>query len=351
MGELAYVAYRYIRIVVTPLPSHGKPPRLSTVCTLEHMSEPSEMIDSHAQQQRIEDVAISEVLKQIAVCQPYFAFDQLKQSEDGTMWAPVKPEQPMGAERGVMAAAEIGRHLAILGSCAAARANPRSGQHYYLACKADLRQSEDALALSGDEARIAADDLVASAKADFADKRNARAETTLFNRGTGQRLYEISVDYKVLTPQLFERMYADRRVSTPAVPFNPYAEEMLGLGDVMVLDDLLSANLQELDPKTCAGHFPNFPALPVAILAHILASAAGRLFASMVDRERAPYKVVRALVQADHLAFTNDKLHLVVQHRDADDDGENRVFRCRAVSEGKTREPFGDLQITLRGAE
>ena len=248
-------------------------------------------------------------------------------------------------------AAEIGRHLAILGSCAAARANQVSSQHYYLAWKADLRQAEHVGQLAHRDAQLLAQDLIGCARAEFSDKRTARAETQLIHQPTGKKLYDLSVEYKVLTPRLFERMYSDRRIATPVVEFNPYAADLLGLGDVFVLDDLLSANLQTLDPISCAGHFPNYPALPVAILAHILISAAGKLFGNIVGNDDAPYTVAGTLVEADHLAFPNDKLHVVIQHKNSDDDGPNRLFRGRALSEGKENRPFGDLQITLREVE
>ena len=137
-------------------------------------------------------------------------------------------------------------------------------------------------------------------------------------------------------------------MDTPDVEFNPYASEMLGVNDEFVLDDLLSANLTNLAPTTCAGHFPNFPALPVAILAKILIGAAGKLFASVIGVEDAPYRVVEAIVSSQHLAFTDDRLHLVIQHKEADDDGPNLVFRCRALTDGREQHPFGDLRITLR---
>jgi len=310
------------------------------------------MIESLNEQSLTTEVAISDVLRQIAVCQPYFALNRLQQTSDGTLWAPITPEQPMGVERGVMAAAETGRHLAILGSCAAARTNPDPKQHYYLAWKADLRQTDAAAQLSHAEAQLLSHNLIGSAKAHFISKRNARAETELIHQPTGRKLYDLSVDYKVLTPKLFERMYADRRTDTPTVAYNPYATQLLGLGDVMVLDDFLSANLQALNPTTCAGHFPNYPALPVAILAHILTSAAGRLFANVIGVENASYTVVNALVQAEHLAFSNDRLHVTIQHDNADDEGTNRVFRCHAVSEAEAiTRPFGDLKITLRKAD
>ena len=77
----------------------------------------------------------------------------------------------------------------------------------------------------------------------------------------------------------------------------------------------------------------------------------GKLFGNIVGNDDAPYTVAGTLVEADHLAFPNDKLHVVIQHKNSDDDGPNRLFRGRALSEGKENRPFGDLQITLREVE
>ena len=54
------------------------------------------MIESQSGQQLTEDVAISDVLRQIAVCHPYFAFARLQEGKDGALWADIRPEQPMG---------------------------------------------------------------------------------------------------------------------------------------------------------------------------------------------------------------------------------------------------------------
>ena len=288
------------------------------------------------------DVSVADVLSRIAVRRPYFAFDKLKLTPEGDMCAPIKAEQPMGCERGVMAAAEIGRHLAILGSCAAAQRNQKNGQHYYLAWSAHLRQLAD----PGIE--LPRTDLIGRARAEFTDKRVAKAETYLIHEPTGQKLHQLIVEYKVLPKKTFERTFSDRRAVTPDVAYNPYETSHLALGDVFVLDDLLSANLQTLDATACAGHFPDYPALPVAILAHILISAAGKLFANVIGIEDAPYTVVDAQVKSEHLAFTDDKLHLVIQHKEPD--GENHIFRCRALTERKEQLPFGDMKITLRRA-
>lgn len=300
------------------------------------------------------DVSVSEILSRISVRRPYFAFDQLKLdvcAGDEMLWAPISREQPMGTECGVMAAAEIGRHLAILGSCAAARKNENTGQHYYLAWDAHLREDGDIKQMAEAEFQQLTGSLVAQSRAEFIGKREAIAESQLVHQPSGQVLHHLTVKYQVLSKKVFERTFSCRRKETPDVTFNPYASDLMTLGDVFVLDDLLSANLVNIDPCLCAGHFPAYPALPVAILAKILIGAAGKLFGNVIGIENAPYRVVEAIVSSEHLAFTDDRLHIVIQHKDADDYGPNMVFRCRALSEGREQHPFGDLTITLRSPD
>ena len=57
------------------------------------------------------------ILDRIAVCPPYFALENLSLESDNTLAARTPVHQPMHTEAGSIAVAEIGRHLAILGSC------------------------------------------------------------------------------------------------------------------------------------------------------------------------------------------------------------------------------------------
>ena len=68
---------------------------------------------------------------------PYFAFTEVAVTNGEEIIGRLTPEQPMEAEAGEIAAAEVGRHLAILGSVAASRL--LEGPHYLLATQAHLR--------------------------------------------------------------------------------------------------------------------------------------------------------------------------------------------------------------------
>ena len=132
----------------------------------------------------------------------------------------VAPEHPMLAETGPIYA-EAGRHLAILGSCAAAMNNPTRARHYYLAREAYLERSTAPVAPQAL--------LTCNAEADFTDKRTAHANCSLFVRD--EKLFTLDVSYSVLSEALFTRFYgkhgSDQRkeIRDNVTPFhraNPY---------------------------------------------------------------------------------------------------------------------------------
>lgn len=76
------------------------------------------------------------ILSRIAVQRPYFSFGRLFMGSDGTVHGEFVPEQPTEWERGLVSAAEVGRHLAILGSIAATATTEESTRVYHLATRA-----------------------------------------------------------------------------------------------------------------------------------------------------------------------------------------------------------------------
>src|SRR5690606_7878899 len=104
-----------------------------------------------------------------------------------------------------ISAAEAGRHLAILGSCAAARLRPEDEQHFYLAQQAVLtRLHPGPLPRAGGL-------LSGEATATFTGRRAARARCTL-SSAEGRPLFALEVTYAVLAAPLFHRLHADARV-------------------------------------------------------------------------------------------------------------------------------------------
>jgi hypothetical protein len=310
------------------------------------------MIASQAEHS-LESVTIPELLEQIAVTHPYFAFSQIHQSAAGKLVAAVPPrEQPMDCECGVRAAAEVGRHLAILGACAAARLQKKEGPHYYLANKAKLRASEAYVQkiMGGDYDDLNCGNLISFADAEFTGNRSAHAVARITCDGSDAELYHLDVGYSVLTPKVFERFFSRHRVDDYHVDPNAYRDKVHFdelVEDIVLLDDLLSAHFG-FQPTVCAGHFPKFPALPVAVLMYILSKAAGKLLEEVTRIDGVRYIVVGADINAENLAFPDEKLHLIVQHKVGDVAAGRHGFRCRALAEGREQHLFGEMFLTLQ---
>jgi 3-hydroxymyristoyl/3-hydroxydecanoyl-(acyl carrier protein) dehydratase len=250
----------------------------------------------------------------ICVRDPYFALQDVRERGPGHVTAGVPVEQPLGDETGPIAAAEAGRHLAILGLVAAARLNPRLSRHYYLAHRATLER----VAAAGEGP------LEGVARAHLGGKREATAETELRVAG-GPTVYVMSAAYHVVPAPAFERLNAPRRrelrreprvdggVAFRALRHNPYARP-LALDVLQISNDAISATLGVLEAERCNGHFPQYPALPVAIVMGALSRLAGTLTLRRAGAEGARYRVDRAEVRADNLAFAGERLDFQVSY-------------------------------------
>jgi hypothetical protein len=274
----------------------------------------------------------------IEVCPPYFALTDLTRSEDGSVRALVEPRQALGDELGPITGAESGRHLAILGSCAAAFENPVEGRHFYLAYDAEVRRSRT---------RIEPDyagPLTASARSHFVDDSTAVAITDLRTEDN-RTIYTLVVFYLVVAEGDFRALFADH--AQPDAPLegrpDPY-EEVLGLQDVSIWDTRLHGSLGRIDPYRCAGHFPGLPAMPVAFLMSNIASAAGQLLHHVLGRDEARFVIREASIRAENLAFAGERVDVHVEYQRFASG--THWFHCAAIAEGT--KPVGQVHIKLR---
>jgi 3-hydroxymyristoyl/3-hydroxydecanoyl-(acyl carrier protein) dehydratase len=294
-------------------------------------------------------VSIEEMYPQICVRDPYFALDLVHADGCGTVVARVPVQQPMLREIGAMAAAEAGRHLAILGSCAASQVNPREGRHYYLASDAVLKRVEPSC-------RQDRGPLLAWSRAEFTNKRTCTARSVLHTED-GSTLYTLDVGYSVVPAPVFEKLFADaqldmRRRPRTAPPAdgmdvtslrqNPYARE-LPLGDVEIRGDVARACLERIDPEICKGHFAMYPVLPVAVVMYGLSAVAGALLASGDGRVDVPYSVKHGTIRAKNFARAGESV--VFEARLIVRGATECSFACRAVASGRTL--VGDMDLTL----
>jgi hypothetical protein len=265
-------------------------------------------------------LARDEVLAPICVRPPYFAFHDLVVDEWG-IGGVVIPEEVMGREVGPISAAEAGRHLAILGSCAASRTVDSDGRHYYLAQQATLERLEVAPCGGGP--------LVARATARPEGRRQVWADATLYT-GDGQPLYRLDVRYGVLPAPTFDRLFRAHRVARVAsAPSAPYRVP-LALAVVERSRTARAAVLDRVDPSSCAGHFDDVPALPVARVMGALSQVSIDLLAERLQEPTLRVSIVRAAITAERLAMAGTAIRFAAEH--VDDAG--AIQRLRSVASG-----------------
>jgi 3-hydroxymyristoyl/3-hydroxydecanoyl-(acyl carrier protein) dehydratase len=299
---------------------------------------------------------LSELYARICVRDPYFALREVSEVVEGEVLARVPVEQEPEAEASPITAAEVGRHLAILGSCAASRVNRKEGQHYYLARRARLERLHE-----GPLPRFS-EPLWGSARAEFTDKRSATARTLLASP-TGQPLFSLEVEYNVLSAAAFSRLFqgarqemrreprAERgpRNGTPgdfaALRQNPY-RTALPLRDFVRDGECLKATLGPVRAEQCKGHFALHPVLPVAVVMSGLSGLAGALLRQLLGNESARYLVTWGEVRADNLAYAGETVTFG-SHRHDVQGREHRFYCWAAVGERLV----GVMELTLTTLE
>jgi 3-hydroxymyristoyl/3-hydroxydecanoyl-(acyl carrier protein) dehydratase len=298
----------------------------------------TQKISMLAEQPASFSMAARDIYPLICVRDPYFAFQRFDVDSE-TVTSVLSAEHPLVNEVGPIAAAEAGRHLAILGSCAAAMANPTRARHYYLAREAYIERSTSPV--PADVTR-----LVARSRASLPDKRSAHAKCSL-SAGECQ-LWSFEVQYSVLSEALFTRFYGKYATEpdnvTPLQRVNPYRTVMPF--EIFENDgNRLRGTVGAIRKEFCAGHFTRFPCLPVAVLMNCLMQTAGAMLAERAGFPDLEYTVEYAEASAKELAFAGTRLDLEASYMGDHRRGDK--FRVRAVSEAGTE--IGELIAVLKG--
>jgi 3-hydroxymyristoyl/3-hydroxydecanoyl-(acyl carrier protein) dehydratase len=292
----------------------------------------------------------------ICVRDPYFALREVTEVGEGEVLARVPVEQEPEAEASPINAAEVGRHLAILGSCAASLVNRKEGQHYYLARRAKLERLHE-----GPLPRFS-EPLWGAARAEFPDKRVATARTLLASP-EGLPLFSLEVEYNVLPAAAFSRLFQGARqemrrepraergpkggspADFAAMRQNPFRAP-LPLRDFVREGECLKATLGPVSADQCKGHFALHPVLPVAVVMSGLSGMAGALLRQLVGNEAARYLVTRGEVRADSLAYAGETVTFGAHRHDLR--GHEHHFYCWAAVGERL---VGVMELTLTTLE
>lgn len=234
-------------------------------------------------------VAYTEIGPRICVTPPYYALNDLDNPAPGLAHATVSVQSPTGRQATLINIAEAGRHLAILGLCAAATTNPNPARHYYLAHRGVGRMYPPVGTLGP---------LHGTASATMTSRNRAAAETELRD-DDGNLVARLDLEYLVMSVPVFRRLMGPAGAPDAAEPDNPYSR-MAPLTDIAADARRATAKLA-VDAAMCRGHFDGYPALPVSVAGY----ATFALFDHMLEAAAGPAARWQAGVyrlRADHLA-------------------------------------------------
>lgn len=258
-----------------------------------------------------QDAEHAGINKLIEVTEPYFALTNIR-FNNNTIEADVPLEHTSHMEPFGMSIAEVGRHMAILGSIALARINPVKKKHYYLATDAYLERFHDKPGGAGIyHGNIEVKEFT---------KRKGKVAGVITSPLSGP-LYSLTVEYKVLTLQLFERMFGHEKQPTPPKPhFNPYRKDP-SLYQVNLGLKSSTATLGSVRKENCIGHFDEYPAMPIARLGSAMAKISG-LHLNHIRSSDEEYCIRKAEIHAKSFIFAGNKIDLISKvEESAEDEG------------------------------
>lgn len=238
------------------------------------------------------------ILERISVTAPYFALKNL-QVDFNDVYCSFTTELINIAELGPISGAEVGRHMAILGSVVLARQNPRNARHYYLATDALIKRCIFKPSSNNQ--------LFARARMVELNRKKGLVTGEILDQ-EGNVLYEVEVTYMVLVESIFERMFANHRIETITdTTVNPYTEDS-NFYDLKLDVQACYATIGQVVPENCPGHFNNFPALPVARMGTSMGKLGGMHFMHLNPSEKKKYYIAHAELHAKQLVFVGENV-------------------------------------------
>jgi hypothetical protein len=242
---------------------------------------------NHAYATPARHVDVSNLLRRICVRPPYFALNDLR-FDAGTFNATAVAERAASLEVGPMQACDISRHAAICGLSAVALGMDDDDRRFYLAQDATYQGVENSAPYGS----------VVSFQATVIEqnKRQATAEITV--TAGGHPLAQLSVTYTIMNEGAFRRLFRSKHVPS----FSGLTHDRMPdppMGVFSTEENKTTLLLERVPMDACAGHFDQFPAMPVAVLMGQLGLVAGRKYG-------APYWVEAATMSAGEFCWAGE---------------------------------------------
>lgn len=279
-----------------------------------------------------------EIFELIDVHTPYYALQDVHLLKDNIVAARVAPESPIGFEKSPIPMAEACRHLAILGSVVCAIANPTKSKHYYLAHKGTFTRMSDKGWTPNRELTLIAECI-------YFEKRLAMAKACLIDEEK-ELICGIDVSFHVIPQRIFNKLFAHSYRDYLPTLTNPYAQKNK-LFNLQFSDTKATASLGEVQESHCSGHFPNHPALPVAVLMGILIDLCIQFIQHSIHNQHIQVSIKACTLLAENLALAGESVNLVVQQESRT----NEFFKLRAIAYAKEGKSVGDITTLIEIAQ
>lgn len=271
-----------------------------------------------------------EIFELIDVHTPYYALRDVYVLKDNIVAARVTTESPIGFEESPITMAEACRHLAILGSVSCAMVNQKMTKNYYLAHKGTFKRMSNKKANPSKEFKLFAECI-------SFDKRLATAKACLVDE-ENELVCGIDVSFHVIPQPMFNRLFAHAyRDYFPTIS-SPYVQKN-ELHDLQLFDTKATASLGEIREHYCSGHFPNHPALPVAVLLGILHDLCIHFVHHATNSQHTKIVVDECTLLADNLALVGETVSLEVEQLVR----KNSYFKLRGIAKTDGGKTVGDI--------
>ncbi|MEM6663770.1 MAG: hypothetical protein AAF666_16520 [Pseudomonadota bacterium] len=153
-------------------------------------------------------------------------------------------------------------------------------------------------------------------------------------------MYVIRVDYDVLSPRIFQRLIGGMQALPEPASHIEILEQDIPMRRIS--RETVEAEVPVL-PGHCVGHFPDYPALPVAKVMHLLSNLAGEHLSALLGIADLKFEVRGAEVMAERLAPAGSHVRILSTYLGPGSDDAHR-FRCEArIPEGIC----GTMDLTL----
>lgn len=234
----------------------------------------------------------------IQVKSPYYCLFDILPINEKCLTAKANNEYLDPNELGPVGGGEAGRHLAICGSLQLARSYNYGESAYFLAVGATIkRQNLEVIASEYYQLEVCEKSL---------GKRTATVEGTIFNTH-GEAIFVVEIHYQVVRNSIFSKLFAGNKKEISAIDYNPYVDRKR-LKNIRIEGSDARATYGVVQPEDCSGHFQNYPALPVAIIANLYAELGFALFHSLTKNSFNKIALIESNISAERLAFSGEKV-------------------------------------------